>query len=180
MSSRGRLRFSIGLALNGADQMARDPVAETRAWKLFGLVPMMLLRRPRQGGFVGRYELAQRADDFARGLWCDLLADARQSQYQGSSKQESGNEQERRGAAASSRVQVSRARHELTGRRRDGHKSGKVFSHRRCWISTPCNWTLSCSPGASRRRLLGVLQGREVAQTKCFVCASTTRRRWSF
>ena len=58
---------------------------------------------------MGRDELVQRADDFARGLWSNLLADARKSQHQGSSKQESGNEQERRSG------QVSRARHELTG-----------------------------------------------------------------
>ena len=46
---RGRLRFSLGVALRERSRakLARDPVAETRAWKLFGLIPMMLLHRPR-------------------------------------------------------------------------------------------------------------------------------------
>ena len=42
---RGRLRFSLGVALRERSRakLARDPVAETRAWKLFGLIPMLLL-----------------------------------------------------------------------------------------------------------------------------------------
>ena len=56
---RGRLRFSLGVALRERSRakLARDPVAETRAWKLFGLIPMLLLHRPRHSGIVGRDEL---------------------------------------------------------------------------------------------------------------------------
>ena len=46
--------------------------AETRAWKLFALVPMMLLHRPR-GGSIGRAELFHRAVDFANVRWNDLI-----------------------------------------------------------------------------------------------------------
>ena len=48
---------------------ANDWVAEERAWKLLGLVRVMLLHRPRHTGSVGRDELAKRADDFRRGKW---------------------------------------------------------------------------------------------------------------
>ena len=49
---RGRLRFSLGVALRERSRakLARDAVAETRAWKLFGLIPMFLLHRPRHSG----------------------------------------------------------------------------------------------------------------------------------
>ena len=57
-------------------QLARDPVAESRVWKLFGLVPIMLLHRPRHTGSVGWDELRHRADEFFRGRWADLLNDA--------------------------------------------------------------------------------------------------------
>ena len=39
-----------------------DVLAVTRAWKLFGLIPMMLLHRPRGSGSVGRDERCKRAD----------------------------------------------------------------------------------------------------------------------
>ena len=66
---RGQLRFSFGVALRERcrAKLNRDPVAELRAWKLFGLVPIVLLHKPKHGGVVGRDELAQRADDFPRG-----------------------------------------------------------------------------------------------------------------
>ena len=53
-----------------------DLVAESRAWKLFGLVPIMLLHRPRHTGSVGWDELCHRANEFVRGRWADLLNDA--------------------------------------------------------------------------------------------------------
>ena len=71
----GRLRFCFFTALRVRlrAKMANDTVEEARSWKLFGLVPMMLLHRPKHTGSVGRDELAQRADDFARGKWTDLI-----------------------------------------------------------------------------------------------------------
>ena len=72
---RGRLRFRFFTALRERlrAKMANDRVGEARAWKLFGHVPMMLLHRPKHTGSVERDELAQRADDFARGKWTELI-----------------------------------------------------------------------------------------------------------
>ena len=99
-------------------QLARDPVAERRAWKLFGLVPIMLLHRPRHTGSVGRDELCHRADEFVRGRWADLLHDAQDHAIRPPRSAHGHDDKARRGAAAQSRVQrvqVSRGRHELTG-----------------------------------------------------------------
>ena len=109
---RGRLRFCFFTALRERlrAKMANDRVGEARAWKLFGLVPMMLLHRPKHTGSVGRDELAQRADDFARAAHQNVQADFPLPR--------AGDDKARRGLAAQSRVQrgqVSRARHELTG-----------------------------------------------------------------
>ena len=82
-------------------RQAHDTVGKERAWKLFGLIPMMLLHQTRGSGSLGRDELATRADVFSRGHWIALLQ-----------------EQAHRGRAALSRVQqgqVSRAWQELTG-----------------------------------------------------------------
>ena len=93
---------------------------EERAWKASGLVPLLLLHRPRGCGSLGRDELALRADRFVRGQWFELLEDA-QSQVPvrpGRNPQDQTQENARRGRAAQSRLergQVSRARQELTG-----------------------------------------------------------------
>ena len=75
---RGMLResFNLGLRERFRARLEGNVEAETRAWKLFGLVPVMLLHRPSGTGSVGRTELAQRVDDFARGLWTDLIRKA--------------------------------------------------------------------------------------------------------
>ena len=118
---RGRLRFRFLIALRERHRamMANDWVAEERAWKLFGLVPVMLLHRPRHTGSVGRDELAKRADDFGRGKWTELIECARGNvQDHCCSSADVVKDDARRGEAAQSRVrrgQVSRARHELTG-----------------------------------------------------------------
>ena len=116
---RGRLRFSLGVALRARSRakLARDPVAETQAWKLFGLIPMLLFHRPRHSSIVVRDDLAQRADDFARGLWRELWTAAREHPNHGFWHQADEDEHSRRGAAAQSPVErghVSRVRHELT------------------------------------------------------------------
>ena len=120
---RGRLRHCFGVALRERARAKRDedPLSEGRAWKLFGLVPMMLLHRPRGTGSIGRDELALRADHFMAGRWRSLIASAQECVLQPRKIERDQivhNEQERRGRAAQSRVQqgqVSRARHELTG-----------------------------------------------------------------
>ena len=121
-SSRDVLRqcWAVALRERHRARQVHDNAAEERAWKLFGLVPVMLLHRPRGSGSVGRDELAQRADDFARGHWIALLHNARLSVVEGRGRiaKSKAQEQARRGRAALSRVQqgqVSRARQELTG-----------------------------------------------------------------
>ena len=135
---RGRLRSSLGVVLRERSRakLSRDPVAETRAWKLFRLIPMLLFHRPRHSGTVGRNELAQRADDFARGSWRELWTAAREHPNPGVRHQGDEDANSRRRAAAQSRVergQVSRARHELTGKAAAGEFESP--SHVKSWIS---------------------------------------------
>ena len=119
---RGRLRQCWGFALRErcSAKLAGDVNAEVRAWKLFCLVPMMILCKPRSAGSVGRDELAKRIEDFEGGRWVELL-EAAVAFIPGVRHRTQCTEEEdmiRRGEAAQSRVergQVSRARHELVG-----------------------------------------------------------------
>ena len=119
---RGRLRqcWAVALRERGRAKQVGDVVGEVRAWKLFCLVPMMLLHRPRGEGSVGRDELAQRAEDFEAGKWVDLVSASLAFRVTGKHfvDRTEEEEQKRRGVAVQNRVQrgqVSRAREELTG-----------------------------------------------------------------
>ena len=113
--------FHLALRERYRARQSRDIQAEERAWKVFGLVPMMLMRRPRGTESVGRDELAKRADDFARSRWIELLQAASETEAQPRHTtvvRSETEDQVRRGQAALSRVrrgQLSRARQELTG-----------------------------------------------------------------
>ena len=100
---RSRLRHSFRAALEERCRAALegDVVAEARAWKLFAVVPIMLLSRPRGIGRICRDELASSADQCARGDWRELIDLAVQnvSTYT-NSKREDSSEVERRGLAA--------------------------------------------------------------------------------
>ena len=114
------LSLSFALRERFRAKEAGEAVAKTRAWKLFGMIPAMLLHRPRGSGSIGRHELIRRADVFAQGRWQELIASARRAvsvvptvAFRGEAE-----ERDRRGRAAQGRVergQVSRARQELTG-----------------------------------------------------------------
>ena len=103
------------------DGVDGEAPCEIRAWKLFALVPIMLLHRPRGTGAVGRSELSHRTEEFARGHWRALIEAAlRDSPAQSRARPERSDTEERelRGKAAQARVQrgqVPRARQELTG-----------------------------------------------------------------
>ena len=58
---RGRLRegFACALRERFRAKQVGDEVGERRAWKLFALIPLMLLHRLRSTGSVGRDELAR-------------------------------------------------------------------------------------------------------------------------
>ena len=93
---RGRLRdcFQVALRERYLAKFRGDEAGQVRGWKLFALVPMMMLHRPQGSGSVGRSELVHRAA----------------TQHQ--------DECERHGRAVQARVQrgqVSRARQELVG-----------------------------------------------------------------
>ena len=113
---RGRFRHSLSVTLQERcrAKLVGDSLGEERAWKAFGLVPMMLLHKP---GNVGKEELMERANQFARGNWLCLLAGQTPTQFLDKDLGQE-EEQRRRGQAACNRVQrgqVSRARQELTG-----------------------------------------------------------------
>ena len=119
---RGRVRhcFTVTLGERLRAKVEGDIVGEERAWKAFALIPLMILNRPRGLGSIGKQELVERANKFARGQWIELLEGARQalSSTRRVTQLEGSEELRRRGLNACSRVkqgQVSRARQELVG-----------------------------------------------------------------
>ena len=76
---RGQYRSAMRFALLEA-QRAReqhDEVGSTRAWKLFLLLPRLLLYRPHRGGLIPKGQLQERFADFAAGRWAHLLLRSR-------------------------------------------------------------------------------------------------------
>ena len=78
---RGRFRHNLTVTLQERcrAKLVGDRVGEERAWKAFGLAPAMLLHKPKGVGSIGRVELLERANKFARGQWADLLEELCQS-----------------------------------------------------------------------------------------------------
>ena len=78
---RGRFKQASRVALeilhNGV--VGHDLLLETRGWKLFILLPFMLLRRPRGLAKVGKDELCCRFDKFIAGEWADLIREGHQA-----------------------------------------------------------------------------------------------------
>ena len=58
--------------------MVGDEEAELRGWKLFALIPTMLLHKTRASGSVGRDEFAHQVEDFNGGKWNLLISQAKQ------------------------------------------------------------------------------------------------------
>ena len=168
---------------------------ENRAWKLFALVPMLLLHRPKHVGCVGRDELAKRADRLVRGQWSDLIAEVRACASRTCPVPQNVTDDDiRRGLAAQSRVQrgqVSRARHELTGvalAPKDETTLAELRSRRPragCMTflkpssttsqSLRCNWTRRHLRNACKQPRQAVHLDREDAPTKCEGSVWTTR-----
>ena len=67
---RGRFRKACRQVLESRHEgvQARDDVKETRSWKMFCLLPFMLLRRPAGQGRVGKAELCRRFDQFSEAM----------------------------------------------------------------------------------------------------------------
>ena len=71
---RGPFCNALRLAM---EEAVRDgEVHQNRGWKLFLLLPRLLLHRPPRGGKVHRSKLVERFDDFARGSWRKLLEES--------------------------------------------------------------------------------------------------------
>ena len=77
----GRIRYAIRLALTERKEACRqgNREREVQAWKLLGLFPSLLLRRPRSQGKLGRDELERRAELLAAGNWSTLLDERREA-----------------------------------------------------------------------------------------------------
>ena len=54
-----------------------EDVRVTRAWKVFSMLPRMLLHRPPGGGTISREKLVARFEDFSRGEWGRLIEASR-------------------------------------------------------------------------------------------------------
>ena len=103
---RGRFRHCLSVTVQDRcrAKLVGGTLGEERAWKAFGLVPHMLLHKPKGAGNVGKQELMERANKFARGDWLELMQD-RQTSIQSSAKEHSQEEEQRsRGQAACNRV----------------------------------------------------------------------------
>ena len=72
---KGAFRCALRVAFEEA-QCARDRNdnhRDTRAWRLFLLLPRMLLSRPHRGGRVPRKQLQERFQKFSAGQWAELI-----------------------------------------------------------------------------------------------------------
>ena len=98
--------------------MVGDVQRETRAWKLFNLLPFMLLRRVPGQSHVSKDELHARFNKFGDGQGAELLDEALLSTTVDVPRSLSVGSAERRAEAAERKVmlgEVSRARQCLTG-----------------------------------------------------------------
>ena len=73
---RGRFRMALLCALERIleTQTEERELLEERAWKLWCLLPLMLLRRTQGSNKEGQKELQQRFQKFWRGEWLELIA----------------------------------------------------------------------------------------------------------
>ena len=73
---KGPYRIAMRVALQEIEEGSRgvEPVREERGWKLFLLLPRMMLHRPPRGGLIPRSKLIHRFELFVSGRWTELLA----------------------------------------------------------------------------------------------------------
>ena len=123
---RGLFRSAMRFALEEADRGREvgDMLVLSRAWKLFLLLPRLLLHRPARGGHVPKSRLHERFADFAAGRWGELLeeiphcADQAASATRRRRRRREGDDVQRRADRAQALVQLgelSAGRHTLEG-----------------------------------------------------------------
>ena len=86
---KGAFRSCMRMALQEAERgrAEHNEVRSVRAWKLFLLLPRLVLHRSSRGGIISKKTLQARFHRFARGEWLQLLAageDAAESRVRGS------------------------------------------------------------------------------------------------
>ena len=87
-----------------------DVLREERAWKLFFLLPRMLLARPLRGGKISPKKLGGRMQRFSEGRWVELVAESEEAclvaRTAAVRKRRRGSDQDRKAARAESLVMV--------------------------------------------------------------------------
>lgn len=113
--ARAGLLHAFVLPLRVLAQPRATALQTERAWKLFLLVPRMLLRRTASSGAAGRAEYQRRLAAFNAGEWPALLAEARAAQRPPPNMDAPSREAVRaRACAQVQRGELSRARQTLT------------------------------------------------------------------
>ena len=62
-----------------AMRVAMQEIRVGRGWKLFFMLPRMLLQKPGRGGLVPKSKLRERFAQFADGRWMDLIVSSREA-----------------------------------------------------------------------------------------------------
>ena len=99
---RGAMKISLEEIKKG--QLASNVETTTRGWKLFMLLPRMLLCRPPQGGLVPRKRLEERFAAFNAGDWVNLIEFSLECGMQGAVAQSRKQRRESSGESSSSRA----------------------------------------------------------------------------
>ena len=106
----GPFRNALRVALAEVSGAAGNPVQLERGWKLFLLLPRMLLHQPPRGGLISKSKLTERFDKFAWGEWVQLIHASVQCDEQAAvirrRKGRRGDDLERRAIKALNFVQV--------------------------------------------------------------------------
>ena len=78
---KGPYQSAMRLAMREASTAFsnRNELQSVRAWKLFLLLPRMLLWKPSRGGLVPKGKLQERFAAFARGDWGSLLSQSEEA-----------------------------------------------------------------------------------------------------
>ena len=75
MFMRGAYRAAVKTSLEEIQHMASE-VVQIRGWKLFFLLPRMLLSRPSRGGLIPRRTLEERLEQFNNGEWVSMVEES--------------------------------------------------------------------------------------------------------
>ena len=107
-----------------AGTVRSNEIQQERGWKLFLLLPRMVLHRSPRGSLVGRDKLTARFDKFAAGQWHDLIvssnrcAEEAATVWRRRARRVQSNQEEKRATRAFNLVQkeeLSAGRHALEG-----------------------------------------------------------------